>query len=240
MKKALLAFILVVLCALSAAAQDIMIVTEHAPPLNYLKKDEVKGLGTEIVEAMMQKLGVDFPIFVMPWARGYEMALRDANVALYSTTRTPERERLFQWVGPLLKERWVIYARQDSHIRIDSLEDAKEVGKIGTYIDDVKEQFLQKNGFMNLDSVRNDSMNPGKLVAGRIDLWISSSLSAPYFMRLAKVNRGSIKEVFSFNESTLYLAFSLKTDPAIVKKWQDAYDELEAEGVIKEIQSKWY
>lgn len=240
MRPMLLAFFLTLVCAFPAMSQEIMLITEHAPPLNFLEKDEVKGLGTEIVEAMMGKLGVDYPIHVMPWARGYEMIQKDANVALFSTTRTPERENLFQWVGPLVRERWVICARKDSDIEINTLEDAKEVRKIGTYIDDVKEQYLKKQGFDNLASVRNDSMNPGKLIAGRIDLWITSDLTVPFFMRLAKLDRGLIKEVFSFNESVLYLAFSKKTDPAMVKEWQDAYDELEAEGTIAEIESKWY
>jgi L-asparagine transporter-like permease len=41
------------------------------------------------------------PIRLVPWARGYSIALSKPNVVLFATLRTEQRKGLFQWVGLL-------------------------------------------------------------------------------------------------------------------------------------------
>ncbi|MGL1863135.1 MAG: transporter substrate-binding domain-containing protein [Pseudodesulfovibrio sp.] len=140
------AIILVVLVSWSAAGGSahaaepkLQVITEIAPPASFIDTDgNLTGLAVEIIQAIQQEIGDHTEIQVMPWARGYQELTTNSNVALFSTTRTPARENLFQWVGPLFTTRWIIYARKDSGLRITSLEDAKSIKRIGVYRDDAR------------------------------------------------------------------------------------------------------
>ena len=47
-------------------------------------------------------------------------------------------------------------ARKESGIKIDTLEDAKKVKRIGTLREDTRERFLKEHGFTNLESVSDE------------------------------------------------------------------------------------
>lgn len=226
-----------------ASAAELAIVTEQSPPLNYTvggdETGEVTGLSTEIVRAIMHKVGVDYPIRVMPWARGYDMAQSGPMVALYSTTRTEARENLFKWVGPLASKRWVFMGRKGSGISVRSLDEAKKLGSIGTYREDAKEQFLMEQGFVNLDSAPNLVSNYKKLMAGRNDLWIVDADEGRMVARQEEGDPDELEEVFSVREAKLYIAFSLDVPDDLVSSWQAAYEELKAAGVVEQITLKY-
>jgi len=200
---------------------------------------EVTGSATEIVRAIMKKVGTEYPIKVMPWARGYKLAQEGPNVALFSTTRTEQREDMFKWVGPLAIKKWVFFARKGSGIVIESLEDAKKVGSIGTYKDDAKEQMLLKEGFTNLDSASSLNANVKKLMAGRNDLWIAGEMEALLIAKQEGIDPAELEPVFVVKEAKLYVAFSKDTPDEIVSAWQAAYDELAAEGEVERIWAEY-
>jgi len=77
---------------------------------------------------------------------------------LFSTTRTPARENLFKWVGPIFEQRQVPYKRAGSPLEIASLGDARKVAAIGTYYNDTTEQYLKNEGFTNIKSVTEGSL----------------------------------------------------------------------------------
>ena len=56
---------------------------------------------------------------------------------------------------------------------------------------------------------------------------------------LAGVDYKEFKEVYHLREIELMIAFSKTTSDTIVKKWQNAFDELTADGTILQIQKKW-
>lgn len=87
---------------------------------------KIVGLSTEVVEELFKRAGVEYKLTLMPWKRAYEDTLGTPNTALYSTTRTPEREALFKWVGPLVNNNWVFFSSSTANITVKSLEDAKQ------------------------------------------------------------------------------------------------------------------
>lgn len=135
-------------------------------------------------------------IEVVPWAWGYSLATSQPNVALFSTTRLPQREKLFKWVGPIYSQTWGFYGKNGSGLKINSLEDAKRVARIGTYHKDAKEQYLQAKGFHNLISANKNISNIRHLMDGHIDLWVSSDFNMPFLARQAGVASDNFESVF--------------------------------------------
>jgi polar amino acid transport system substrate-binding protein len=167
------------------------------------------------------------------------MALEEENVVLFSMTYTKVRYDKFKWIGPVAKKRDILVAKKGSGIRINSLEDAKKVNRIGTLRDDTRERLLKSYGFTNLEPVSDEQMNAQKLNLGRIDLWTYKKPGLRTVCELAGVNYRDVEEVYNLREIELMIAFSKKTSDAIVEKWRTAFDQMVADGTIMQIRKKW-
>jgi len=223
----------------SSLCEELTILTENLPPLNYMDNGILVGPSVEIVQAIQNKIGSKEPIQVYPWSRAYKMAEKEKNVILFGMTYTKVRHDKFKWVGPLAIKRDILVAKQDSGITIDRLEDAKKVKSIGTLLDDTRGRLLASHGFTNLEPVSDEQLNAKKLALGRIDLWAYKIPGLRTVCDLAGVDHKQFKEVYHLREIELMIAFSKMTSDAIVKKWQKAFDELIADGTIVQIQKKW-
>jgi ABC-type amino acid transport substrate-binding protein len=133
--------------------------TENSPPSSFMQDDQIRGLSVEIVRELLRRVGQADTIALVPWARGYELALSDPDTALFSTTRLSQRETLFSWVGPLYRQQWGFYKWKGSAVKIEGMEAAKRVARIGTYRKDAKMQFLRAQGFENLVPTNNNVTN---------------------------------------------------------------------------------
>lgn len=141
--------------------QNLQIVAEeNFPPISFLNKDgKPDGLAVEIVEEIMKRLKIKQKIVVWPWVRAYRKTVKGPNFVLFSIARTAEREPLFQWTSSIFQMKSSFYAKKDSGLKINSLDDAKKLNIIGSYRDCFEEQFLKKEGFKNLSLVTNNILN---------------------------------------------------------------------------------
>ncbi|MCF8053505.1 MAG: ABC transporter substrate-binding protein [Desulfobacterales bacterium] len=209
--------------------------TENAPPSTYMEDGRISGLSAEIVGEILHRVNRPDPIDMVPWARGYELALSQPGVVLFSTTRLPQREDLFFWVGPLYSQTWGFYALKGKGPRIDSLEDAAKVGRIGVYRRDAKMQYLEKKGFGNLVPTNDNTNNIQHLIRGDIDLWVTSDFNVNHQVRQAGVDPSQLERAFPFLTVNNYIAFSRKTSPHIVSLWQKVFEEIRNDGTYEKI-----
>jgi polar amino acid transport system substrate-binding protein len=233
---------LIVLVLLSPGllhAASLRILTENLPPLNYVKDGMLVGPSVEIVREIQRRIGSREEIKVYPWARAYQIALEEENVLLFGVSHTPPRENKFKWVGPLATKRDILVALKGSRLVINSLEDAKQVGRIGVLRDDTKEEFLRAHGFTNLEPVSDERKNAQKLMLGRIDLWIFKKPGLKTVCDLAGVDYDAVEEVFHLRETKVDIAFSLKTPDAVVAQWRAAFADMVADGTVEAIRRKW-
>lgn len=223
----------------SALGGQFELMTEELPPFNYTEGGQVTGFSSEIVLQICERVGHPKDIVVLPWARAYKAALNEENKVLFSTTRTPMREKLFKWVGPIYEPTIVFYAKRGSVLAINSLDDAKKVGSIGTYFNDAEETLLKEAGFINLDSVGDDFWNPKKLVQGRIDLWITGDLEGIHKAKKAGVDPEQMEVVYEIKKKEYYIAFSKSTPDSDIQKWQYALDAMKQDGTYERILKKY-
>lgn len=187
----------------AALARPLILNTEDAAPYNMLVNGQVVGIGADKVRLLMERIKQPYKIELLPWRRAYEDALRSAQTCVFSTTRTSERESLFKWVGPIAFNEWVLFGRTDGGVKLQQLEDAKPY-LIGAYNGDVREQFLRGRGF-KVETVVADSLNPRKLMLGRIDLWVSGRYDGSILIDQGGWS-GQISPLLTFHRSELYLA----------------------------------
>jgi len=220
-------------------SQELTILTENMPPLNYVENGVLVGPSVDIVKEIQRRVGSHEPIRVYPWARAYKMALEQENVVLFGTTHTEIRDDKFKWIGPLATKRDILVARKGSGIKINSLEDAKKVNRIGTLRDDTREDLLKSQGFTNLEPVSDEKMNAKKLILGRIELWTYKIPGLRTVCELAGVDYHEMEEVYSLREINIDIAFSKKTSDTIVQKWRNAFNDMLADGTMMKIRKEW-
>ncbi|TVT83343.1 ABC transporter substrate-binding protein [Pseudomonas sp. H3(2019)] len=218
---------------------DLVLLTENFPPYNMAKngknfaqEDNINGIAVDIVREMFKRANITYSLTLrFPWERIYKLALEKPGYGVFVMARLPDREKLFKWVGPIGPDDWIMLAKADSKITLESLAQARKY-KIGAYKGDAIAETLTRQGLKPIVVLR-DQDNAKKLVNGQIDLWATGDPAGRYLARQEGVN--GLKTVLRFNSAQLYLALNTSVPDQIVKKLQDALDQMRAEGSLDEI-----
>ena len=212
------------------------ITAELSPPSSMWSGNEVIGREGEKIREMLQRSGITYAIGILPWKRAYMMAQRDAYTCVYSTTRTPEREKQFKWVGPTDEAEWLLLGRAGHRFQLNTLEDARNL-RIGTYNGDSRDEYLRARGF-HVDPVPNDQSNPKKLMVDRIDLWAVSMRSASSASLLARY-APDIVPVLVFNRVKVYLACNTSVPDAMIERMNATLDAMRRDGSFARLERKY-
>jgi len=138
--------LIIILIACTLQAQTLTIYTEEFPPFNYTNNNQIEGVSTDIVNAVMKKTYFDYSIISIPWARAYKMSQEDPNSLIFSISRRVKRENLFKWIGIIVPSVHSVFAlKSRDDIIIDKLDDLKQY-QIGTAIEDARETYLVTKG----------------------------------------------------------------------------------------------
>ncbi|MFL6966195.1 substrate-binding periplasmic protein [Pseudomonas alvandae] len=233
----LYAFVLLALVTVKSQADTIEVVTEDSL-YAYLLDDKLVGPGIHIASDTLKNADLgDFHMTLYPWARAYEMALREPNVLIFPLDRTPAREQLFKWVGEIHRSTSRLYKLRDAEpIRIGNLEEAKQYS-IGVVRNDAKQIYLQDRGFKRLVVSADNHDNFQKLLNHQVQLVPMPENTARLMSQDAQMDFNLLEEVYSLDEQPhrVYLAFSLNTPDETVAKAQRAFEQLKASGEVERI-----
>ena len=197
---------------------------------------KVIGSATDKVREAMARSDIAYSIEMLPWKRAYTSALSRVDGCVYSTTRTPEREHLFKWVGPTDEGEWVLLGRADRQYKLRTLEDARDL-RIGTYHGDARDDYLRSRGY-RVDPAPNDMINPPKLMMNRIDLWAAGLRRGSAVLELNGWT-GKIVPVLTFNRVKLYLACNLAVPDATIDKLNAAFDAMARDGSARRAERRY-
>lgn len=209
---------------------DLEYITENYPPFNYVEGGVLRGEAVDLLLSATALSGNPIrarDISVQPWARAFHNALEGPNRVLFSTTRTPERERLFKWAGPIGSNHVVLVAKRSSNIRLDTLAELERY-KVGAIRDDVGELFLRE---LHLEKsiitlgVQPDSIAK-MLQSGRVDLWAYGESSAKDTLKKIGAKISDYEVVRVLKTLDLYYAFSQDVPDKLVAELQAAIDTI--------------
>jgi len=232
----LLATCLLLAAAAAASAQTITAVTETTP-YTYVANGRVVGSATQVVEQTLQRAGLTaYQVHVYPWARAYELALKEPNVLIFLIARTPARERQFHWAGEIMRIQYHLYRLKSSPLDVKDLESAKAYS-IGVMRDDVRQQYLRSKGFERLVVSAQSLDNFQKLLRGQVDLVPLTTDDAASLCQQTGFDCAGLVRVLTLDEAStgLYMAYSLSTPAPVVQRTQEAFSQLKAEGQVQRL-----
>jgi polar amino acid transport system substrate-binding protein len=214
-------------------ASDLIYMTEQYPPFNYEEKGRLQGISVDLLEEILKKTNADFnrdQIRLTSWTVGYRTALKKKNTVLFSTTRTPEREKLFQWVGPIAPTKVVMIARKDRSLKINVFNDLKKL-KVAALRDDIGEQLLVRGGIKGKAIIVKEKAEDviRMLEAGTVDAWAYEETAGLWLIKHMAANPGNFESLYRLDEGELYFAVNRKTPKKVVQTIQEALNDLKRE-----------
>lgn len=229
---------------------ELSALTEQLPPLNMEAEGRVTGFSSELLDLIAADAGIHVRKQVLPWARAYDRALRNPDVILYSLVRTPERESLFRWVGPISPRRIVLYRWADrTDIVLKNLDDARPY-RIGSTLESASTKLLEKLGFAAIPATDaaggglelgvNDETNMRKFIAKRFDLLVSLDWAAAYNAKNAGIDPAQLVPALVLDESSAYwYGLNPGTDPEVAKRLDQALSKAKADGRYNQLRQKY-
>jgi polar amino acid transport system substrate-binding protein len=225
----------------SADGETINLLTQNFPPFsmaddgkNFAKEGAISGIDAEVVAALFKRAGVPYAMTLrFPWSRLQQLAEKTPGFAVFSLSRTPEREPKYKWVGPLSEIQIVLLKTPESQIQVSSLDAAKQY-RIGSKDGSVGSQYLINRG-VEVQSSLIDT--PAKLKAGQFDLWATTNPSGEYEAKQAGV--GPLAVALTLSRVDLYLALNKETPDAVVEKLQRTLDQMKQEGLLQQAAQRY-
>jgi polar amino acid transport system substrate-binding protein len=235
----------------SLTTPQVQIVTAEFPPFSFKdEKGKLTGVMTEVVEQLMnevehdgQKPALDhLKIDFYPWKRAYKMATEEKNVLLFPLGMTPERNDMFQWIGPRMDRNIWIYSL---HFKGKNLKKEFFHGvTIGMTRGYSWTKDVESLGAI-VDESTDDQMLLHKMVLGRTEFIAIDEDVLGYTLHLMKPKDPAVKNIklnkvypLDLNGKRTF-GFSKNTDPQIYQRFSNAYKKLEKNGVVKKIMKKY-
>lgn len=232
------------LCLLSSgegvAAEKLKLVTEVWPPMSYEQNGIPQGFGVELVNQLQAKLGQQEKIDVLPWARAYSIASASPNVLLFATSMGDERERLFDFIGPIATSKIALYVRADDPITINHLSEVKTAGIVGVYRESAGAQLLALSGINNLLVASFPQQSAKQLLFSRVRFWCQADLAVKHLLEEIGAKEADVHQVYVVSEIKLYLAFSRGTATDIVLSWQAELEKMKDSGEFSRLYQNWF
>ncbi|MDH0097066.1 transporter substrate-binding domain-containing protein [Ectopseudomonas hydrolytica] len=235
-----MAGVLVLLCCLSAAAAELRLYTEDYRPFSYLEEGRPSGMAVAVVEELIRRTGEVARIELVPWTRGYHQVRQQADTALFSTVRTPAREPLFHWVGPIARGHTRFYSLKESGVRVANLDDVRQLGTLAVPKQWYSYELLREQQMENLYGVPTPQDMLRMFRHGRVKLLLANNLTLDGMLAEQGMHASQLQEQFDLMPNDSYIAFSRQTDLERVARWQRALDEMRRDGSLERIYRQWF
>ncbi len=241
----LLAMAMVMLPSLAVSSDvsvaDLDYMTEQYFPYNFEDQEGVRGVSVEVLRLIWAELGEQQqPVEVLPWARGYALVQHNPTGVLFSMARTPEREDMFGWVGPIASARFVLVAKKSRGLEIATFDELRGYS-IGTLIDDITDILLKDiKPYTRVEPVASVELNLKMLEHDRIDLMAHDELSLKRLMLERGYDLEEYETVFVLKETSVYYAFNKNVPAQLLERFQTALDAIKSRPEFQSILDRYF
>lgn len=225
------------LCTAMDLPEDMLFLSEEYPPFSYLEDGVPSGLSVELLQTALNRAGIQFSpedVSIMAWPDAYRVTLSHNNTCLFSTARTPEREELFTWAGPLMQCPIVLFA--ENEMFKSNRPENKDL-RVVAIRDDIGEQVASDAGIPadHIFLVTTPSEAIQRVIDGTSDAWVYAQYPGESLIQTIAEDPLSFYALDELTRSTYYLAFNPNTDPGVAQVIQTELDAMkqdrEKEGI---------
>jgi len=225
-------------------AQDLIIVTENVPSeVEKLSNGEVSGIFGEITTEALRLRKLKYQFVWTRWKTAQSKVKEniDKKTFILPLTRIPEREKFYNWVAKIYDVE-TIFITKKGNKKINSLEQIVDK-KIGVQVGTSYEQkILNQKGKAfkdEVESVPYDHLNVKKLLLGEIYAWYTSIISGKANITAVNIDLNQFEFGNKIDIEENYISTTAGTDPQLIEKVKEAFDEFRKTKSYNEIISKY-
>ncbi len=235
-------FISLIILTEPVLSAEQFIYTTQEPPTNYLEEGKLVGTTVDIVNRMIQDLGLKTKIKCYPWLRALQIGIDQPNTILFTCGRSKKRVDLgFHFIGPVISRKHALFKLRSNPLTIRSISDIKNQNLVvGGREGDWRVDHLVQQG-VQVDAVLYYHLNFKKLTYQHVDLIISSDLELPTILSQPKINI-PLKEfemAFVFREAPSYIMLSPNTPTSTIQQWEDTFKSFQQTDFFDTLAKKW-
>ncbi|MDG1750962.1 MAG: transporter substrate-binding domain-containing protein [Thalassotalea sp.] len=215
----------------NAEHPEITFYTEVYPPANFVENNELKGITVDTLKAIWRELKQpEQYINIVPWVRGYRNTLNNPNSALFTMSRTPPRENLFKWVGPIFHSTHVLITKKSNQFKFAKLSDIFKY-KVAAVRGDISEISLNQMGFpeQNMAKVSELKLAFKMMATGRVDMIVVTIHAFHHLAQQLNFDVTEYENVWQVNKFANYIAFNIETPDSLITQYQETLDKLSQE-----------
>lgn len=141
-------------------------------PGGFLKIEGVRGVGVypDLIYEAADAAGVEILFRFVPWGRAFREVERSNHYLTFPLTRLPEREARYSWLVSLEQDD-IVFVTLDEPV--NTLEEARKLGRILVWKESSMESFLLSQGFTNIISAGKTNALIRMLAHRRGDAWFT-------------------------------------------------------------------
>ena len=214
------------------SAKDLAYITEQYPPFNFQEDGRLQGISIDLLEKVWERMGENLNrsiIKLLPWTECYQRTLNEKDTVLFAMARSPQREQVFKWAGPIGPFRTVLLAKRDRNVSIASPEDLNNY-KIGAIRDDNAIQMLLDKGVNRGNLQLEITSEPiiEMLENGSIDAWAHGDMAGIWLIQQSGANASDYVVAYVLGQTDAYYAFNRETPDSLVQSFQEALDYIKS------------
>ena len=224
----------------SASAPASPMTVGEVPPFAYRDAEgALRGMAVDMIRLSAQRMGEALPSFeLMPFARALDGMRKRAPSFLMPLARIVERESRFDWVFPMIRGQFALFARAGSTVDIDRPEHFGKLN-VGTLRSVGMDELSDAIGFASLH--RSSSVETGvrMLMAGRFDALLCMDHSIHHVLINLGLGTQAVRMGRILRPVEVYLAAFKGVPPAQREAWCINLSTLRQEGALDAIQDSY-
>ncbi len=243
--------VLLCLCQGSVRAVDVIHVADSDyPPFTYQKDGQPAGFSIELLQLMVARTpGIELRIEYLPFKRAMATSASEPNALITSLSRNEERNKVYQWVGPIYSVNTNLYRlkeRTELHIATLKETTGRTIGTGAGFkiIDDLVSNGVDRRA---IEDISPEHLNIRKLFARRVDYVAFNDWVMPYLLVQEGHAIGDVQLVMSLSSllptladgDAAYFAIQKDTDPTLVGRLQASLDAMRADGSYDQLMSRY-
>jgi polar amino acid transport system substrate-binding protein len=223
-----------------ARAADFTLLTHPEPPFTTGTAAAPTGLAVELVETILKRTGDTGAVQVVPYPRLMREVQRGPSTIGFIVARTPEREALMQWVGPIVVSPCRLYMKAGAAMLPRTLAESRTLGRIGVTRGGIDARYFEEHGFGNLGYGESQATDLRKVYLGRLDATPMAAVVFDSVLDEIGLKRSDFTWApFTLYDSLVYAAVSPDVPGTVVRSWSAALDGLKRSGEYAEMLARY-
>jgi len=246
-----LAALITIFHGFAEAAEKIRMRVTEFPPQYFQQNGRWVGLDIDLVEAIAKDAGMTVEFVELPWSRAMEQLKTGEIDVLANVTRTPDRETLMHFLGPVRSSKRVLVVRKENlAAKISTLDELANTARqshhpIGIqqnvkYSDEFDARLASDPTFAQVfDALPKAALLPKKVGSGNNFGFIEDSYFVNYSIKTNPEFQDLAIHSFTLSNTPSYFGVSKQLAPALLQRLETSFKHLEANGTLAKVRGKW-